>query len=89
MRHNLELSFPEKYAEDLLKIEKESFRHFVDIFMEMIKSFKFSKKEIANPEYYFWTHKRFKHIGKRRRGRKLDEPINLKYSINLMFSIFI
>ena len=56
VRHNLKLSFPEKSAEDLLKIEKESFHHFVDIFMEMIKSFSISKKEIAkrivieNPE---------------------------------------
>ena len=56
VRHNLRLSFPEKSFEELLKIEKESFHHFVDIFMEMIKSFSISKKEIAkriiieNPE---------------------------------------
>ena len=56
VRRNLKLSFPEKSLEELLKIEKKSFHHFVDIFMEMIKSFSISKKEIAkriiieNPE---------------------------------------
>jgi len=56
VRRNLKLSFPERSSEKLLKIEKESFHHFVDIFMEMIKSFSISKKEIAqriiieNPE---------------------------------------
>lgn len=56
VRHNLKLSFPEKTQEELLKIEKESYHHFVDIFMEMIKSFGISKEEIAkriiieNPE---------------------------------------
>ena len=56
VRYNLKLSFPEKSSEELLKIEKKSFHHFVDIFMEMIKSFSISNKEIAkriiieNPE---------------------------------------
>ncbi len=56
VRHNLKLSFPEKSAKELLKIEKKSFHHFIDIFMEMIRSFSISKREIAkriiieNPE---------------------------------------
>ena len=56
VKNNLKMSFPEKSQEELLKIEKETFHHFVDIFMEMIKSFSISKKEIAkriiieNPE---------------------------------------
>ena len=56
VRHNLKLSFPEKSSKELLIIEKETFHHFVDVFMEMIKSFSISKKEIArriiieNPE---------------------------------------
>jgi len=56
VRQNLKLSFPEKSAEELLKIEKKSFHHFIDVFMEMIKSFSITKKEIAkriiveNPE---------------------------------------
>jgi KDO2-lipid IV(A) lauroyltransferase len=56
VRQNLKLSFPEKSTEELLKIEKKSFHHFIDVFMEMIKSFSITKKEIAkriiieNPE---------------------------------------
>ena len=47
VRHNLELVFPEKSAEERLVIEKKSFHHFVDIFMEMIKTFTISEKEIS------------------------------------------
>jgi len=56
VRHNLKLSFPDKSVDELLKIEKKSYHHFIDIFMEMIKSFNITKKEIAkriiveNPE---------------------------------------
>ena len=56
VRKNLLLSFPEKSKEECLEIEKKSFRHFVDIFMEMIKSFTISEKELSkrmkfiNPE---------------------------------------
>ena len=56
VRHNLKLSFPEKSSDELLKIEKKAFHHFIDVFMEMIKSFSITKKEIAkriiveNPE---------------------------------------
>jgi KDO2-lipid IV(A) lauroyltransferase len=56
VRHNLRLAFPEKSAEELKVIEKKSFQHFVDIFMEMIKSFTITEKELAkrlcitNPE---------------------------------------
>lgn len=56
VRHNLKLSFPEKSSEELLKIERKSYHHFIDVFMEMIKSFSITKEEIAkriiveNPE---------------------------------------
>lgn len=56
VRYNLKLSFPEKSDEERLEIEKKSFRHFVDIFMEMIKSFTISENELSkrmifkNPE---------------------------------------
>ena len=56
VRQNLRLSFPDKSSEELLTIEKIAFHHFVDIFIEMIKSFSISKEEIArritieNPE---------------------------------------
>ncbi|MCF6297969.1 MAG: lysophospholipid acyltransferase family protein [Flavobacteriaceae bacterium] len=47
VRNNLKLSFPKKSQEELLVIEKKSFHHFVDVFMEMIKSFNISEKEIS------------------------------------------
>ena len=56
VRNNLRLSFPNKDRDELKKIEKMTFRHFVDVFFEMIKSFSISEKEIArrlsitNPE---------------------------------------
>lgn len=46
VRHNLLLSFPEKSGEERLDIEKKAMRHFIDSFMEIIKSFNISKKEI-------------------------------------------
>ncbi len=56
VRSNLALAFPEKSASELREIEKKSYRHFVDVFFEMIKSFTISEKEISkrlsitNPE---------------------------------------
>ena len=56
VRGNLALAFPEKSAAELREIEKRSYRHFVDVFFEMIKSFTISEKEISkrlsitNPE---------------------------------------
>ncbi|MBN4048340.1 lipid A biosynthesis acyltransferase [Flavobacteriaceae bacterium AH-315-O20] len=56
VRNNLKLSFPDKSDKELLLIEKKTFHHFIDIFMEMIKGFSISKKEmrkrirLTNPE---------------------------------------
>lgn len=56
VRNNLKLSFPDKSDKELLLIEKKTFHHFIDIFMEMIKGFSISKKEMSkriiltNPE---------------------------------------
>jgi len=56
VRKNLKLAFPEKSREERLQIEKKSIHHFIDIFMEMIKSFSITEKEITkrfifkNPE---------------------------------------
>lgn len=53
---NLSITFPEKSKEELTVIMKESYRHFADIFMETIKSFSISEKELkqrvllTNPE---------------------------------------
>ncbi len=43
---NLKLSFPDKSDKELLKIQKKFYHHFVDIFIEMIKSFTISEKEL-------------------------------------------
>lgn len=56
VRHNLHLSFPDKSEEELRRIEKRAMQHFVDQFMELIKSFTISEKElekrmsVINPE---------------------------------------
>ncbi len=47
VRNNLILAFPEKSNEERLYIEKKSFQHFVDIFVEIIKTFTISEKEIS------------------------------------------
>ena len=44
---NLRLSFPEKSDKELFRIRRKFYSHFVDIFMEMIKTFTISEKEIA------------------------------------------
>lgn len=44
--YNLKLVFPKKSTEELIKIRKKFYRHFVDMFMEMIKSFTVSKEEV-------------------------------------------
>jgi KDO2-lipid IV(A) lauroyltransferase len=43
---NLTLAFPKKSTKELLKIQKAFYHHFVDIFMEMIKSFTIPKEEV-------------------------------------------
>ena len=44
--HNLKIAFPEKNVDELKKIRKDFYHHFVDIFMEMIKTFTISEKEL-------------------------------------------
>lgn len=46
VRNNLQMAFPQRSKKELLIIEKKTFHHFLDVFMEMIKSFSISKKEI-------------------------------------------
>jgi len=43
---NLKIAFPEKSDMELKKIMKEFYHHFLDIFMEMIKTFTISNEEI-------------------------------------------
>lgn len=51
VRHNLSLCFPDKTIQERLEIEKKSLRHFIDSFMEVIKSFNISKKEIKKRQH--------------------------------------
>ncbi len=44
--NNLEIAFPEKSKEELTVIMKKFYSHFLDIFMEMIKTFSISNEEI-------------------------------------------
>ncbi len=43
---NLSLAFPEKELKELKKIRKKFYHHFIDIFVEMIKSFTISEKSL-------------------------------------------
>lgn len=51
---NLKIAFPEKSEKELKKIRRKFYRHFVDIFMEMIKSFTISKKTLD--KHYTYTN---------------------------------
>ena len=44
---NLKLVFPEKTTIERKKIAKQFFTHFTDLFVESIKAFSISKKEIS------------------------------------------
>ena len=49
---NLELSFPKKTKEELKQIRKKFYGHFVDLFIESIKAFSISEKEIKKRYVY-------------------------------------
>jgi KDO2-lipid IV(A) lauroyltransferase len=51
---NLKIAFPEKSGKELKSIRRKFYRHFVDVFMEMIKSFTISKKTLA--KHYKYTN---------------------------------
>ena len=51
---NLKLAFPEKPTEELLSIRKKFYKHFVDVFIEMIKTFTASKELIY--KHYTFTN---------------------------------
>lgn len=54
---NLQLAFPEKSTEELLIIRKKFYKHFVDVFIEMIKTFTASKELIY--KHYTFTNIEF------------------------------
>jgi KDO2-lipid IV(A) lauroyltransferase len=49
---NLQLSFPEKSEKELKDISKKFYKHFVDLFIESIKAFSVSEKEIKKRYTY-------------------------------------
>ncbi|PWG05010.1 lysophospholipid acyltransferase family protein [Polaribacter aquimarinus] len=49
---NLKLSFPEKSDDELKKISKKFFKHFIDLVMESVKAFTISEKEIKRRYIY-------------------------------------
>lgn len=51
---NLKIAFPEKSGKELKSIRRKFYRHFVDVFMEMIKSFTISKKTLD--KHYKYTN---------------------------------
>ena len=44
---NIKLAFPEKSDVEVTRITKKSYRHFVDVFVEIIKLFTISKEQLA------------------------------------------
>ncbi|SEJ17468.1 KDO2-lipid IV(A) lauroyltransferase [Myroides marinus] len=46
VRENIRLTMPELSESELKKVEKESFRHLCDIFLEMVKTFTISEAEL-------------------------------------------
>ena len=46
VQSNLKKVYPDYSKEELLKIEKEFYSHFVDVFLEMLKGFSISESEI-------------------------------------------
>lgn len=68
VRKNLLLAFPEKSAKERLSIEKKSYRHLCDMFLEMIKTMTISKEEMdkrftfTNLDVYLDLEKKGKNI---------------------------
>jgi KDO2-lipid IV(A) lauroyltransferase len=44
--NNIKLAFPEKSEKEVLKIRSQFYRHFTDVFMEMIKAITISEKNV-------------------------------------------
>ncbi len=61
--NNLKLAFPEKSDSELKKIRRKFYHHFVDVFIEMIKSFTISEEEI-NKRYKYVNKELFREIEK-------------------------
>ena len=68
VRQNLELSKVSKSEKDLVRIEKEFYRHFTDVFFEMIKFYNMSPDQmkkrfyIENPKIFYDFEKKNKSV---------------------------
>lgn len=68
VRQNLELSKVSKSKKDLVRIEKEFYRHFTDVFFEMIKFYNMSPDQIKkrfyieNPKIFYDFEKKNKSV---------------------------
>ncbi|MFY0629721.1 MAG: lipid A biosynthesis acyltransferase [Flavobacteriaceae bacterium] len=66
--NNLQLAFPEKELSELKSIQKKFFKHFTDLFVESIKAFTMSEKNLrkrytyTNPEVINDLHKKGRSI---------------------------
>ena len=47
VRRNLKLSFPNTPEKELRRLEKNSFKHFTDVFVETVKAFSITEKELS------------------------------------------
>ncbi|WP_196888813.1 lysophospholipid acyltransferase family protein [Aureivirga sp. CE67] len=65
--NNIKLAFPEKSHEELKKIEKKFYSHFVDVFLEMMKTFTISGEEI-NKRYKFTNLELLKDLEKKNKS---------------------
>jgi KDO2-lipid IV(A) lauroyltransferase len=63
VRHNINLTFPKKTEQEKELIVKKFFHHFMDVFIEMIKSFTISKKELKK-RYQFTNIELFDQLEK-------------------------
>lgn len=61
--NNLKMAFPEKNEKELKVIRRKFYRHFVDIFVEMLKSFTISEKEL-NKRYKYINRELFREVEK-------------------------
>ena len=68
VRKNLELSKVSKNKKDLIRIEKEFYRHLTDVFFEMFKFYNISPDEmkkrfyIENPQIFYDLEKKNKSV---------------------------
>lgn len=74
--NNLELAYPHKSIVELRAIRKKFYHHFVDVFMEMIKTFTITKKELDK----HYTYKNIELIQKLKKDGKSVILISAHYA---------